>query len=305
MPPRSYPLSPPETAALTRLVLGFCIGRGSLCLVTRSISLQCYQPRAHEDYSFYQWRRLCQFLPRVHQPRLHENVTGKLIENPEESDDAAQWRMRTSSKHFRVAFTLLYPHGSGRGIQLTSDALSLLGAEAIASLWADRGRLVQGRGQPHVQGRLNLSRYDWGSAGCIAQWIQSLTGACSQIASNPRSKRSPMLFFDHSSIARLLGQLGDTWMAQAGCLRPKFALPAADEFREQLMRERLSSLPLNAPPVALPQTGGDPLETMATVTLPSLRIKRTRRRAPAAIPTPPGAAPDAAGPDCDSRRDTA
>lgn len=281
---RPTPLSPPEIAALTRLALSFCLGRGSLCTVTRSISLQLYQPRAAEEYIWYQWRRLSVYLPRIRQPRLHEAVTGQALEASETTQEgakptAAQWRLRVSSVHLQVAQRLLYPQpGSSRAF-VTADALSLVGVEGMAALWADRGRLVQPRGNPHAQGRLNLSRYDWSSAQAIQQWMRHLTGAEARIAGNPRNPQAPMLFLDHQDVVRLLGNLGDTWMAQARCLQAKFSLRAAQEWSDEMMRERLAAF--TPPPTP-------PLEQMveeAAGPVPTLRTLRTGRRAPQ---SPPG-----------------
>ncbi|MFO0000679.1 MAG: hypothetical protein ACK559_06095, partial [bacterium] len=43
-------LNPDESAALTRLVLSYCLGRGSICLCSRTYSLQLHQPSAHKEY---------------------------------------------------------------------------------------------------------------------------------------------------------------------------------------------------------------------------------------------------------------
>lgn len=199
-----------------------------------------------EDLIFYQWRRLCQFLPSVKQPKLHGQSTGKIIDDPQGGDDErpaqAQWRLRASSLHFHVAYRMLYPNGSGAGLQLTEEALSLIDTEAMASLWADRGRIHRPRSDPQAQGRLNLSRFDWGSAVLINQWIHRLSGASGTIAGNPWRRKTPMLFLDNSNLVKFLAVLGNTWHAQAGCLQSKFLLPEVRDLQEAMMRERMESL---------------------------------------------------------------
>jgi len=140
-------LNPDESAALTRLVLSYCLGRGSICLCSRTYSLQLHQPSAHKEYTHYQWRRLRQFLPTTKEPKYHPTGDGKA--------GTGQWRLRVSSKSFETAFHLLYPDG----FRLSSAVLELLGAEAIGALWADRGRVLMTRGANYCNGRLHLSRY--------------------------------------------------------------------------------------------------------------------------------------------------
>ncbi|MGB7564076.1 MAG: hypothetical protein WBM08_04910 [Prochlorococcaceae cyanobacterium] len=280
---RSAPLSPVETAALTRLAISFCLGRGSLCIVTRSISLQLYHPQRYGDLAFYQWRRICAFLPTCKQPFLHDQATAKRIPTDGADPSAgnpdgtpAQWRLRLSSLHFQVAYRLLYPGGKIMSLQLTPETLSLVGAEGIASLWADRARLIKGRGQPLVQGRLNLSRYSFTSAHTVAQWIAAITTASSIVGKNPASD-GPMLFFDHEQTIRLLGALEGTWHAQAACLREKFTAPQVSDLQEQLIRERLALVSGTAPrwQEELPMSDEQRGEVQ-------LRVKK--RRAPAALP---------------------
>ncbi len=213
-PPRTV-LNPSESAALTRLVLAYCLGRGSICLCSRSYALQLHQPRANMDYTHYQWRRLRQFLPNTKAPR-YVPVKGDTGDGR-----AGQWRLRVSSKYFETAFHLLYPDG----FQLRPPVLELLGAEAIASLWADRGRILVTRGRNFATGRLNLSRLTFEEAELVAEWISRLTGSGSTLHHGPRSFEAPMLYFDAESTANLMRAVSDTWMAQAGCLQRKFQVP--------------------------------------------------------------------------------
>ncbi len=268
---RAAPLSPPEIAGLTRLALSFSLGRGSICVVTRSFSLQLYQPRSAEDYIWYQWRRLAVFLPTIRQPRLHEAVTGLADEDGSLDGKAAQWRLRVSSVHLQAAWRMLHPSGPANPLQgsnnapllITPECLSMLGIEAMAALWADRGRLHQPRGNPHAQGRLNLSRYDWASAATIQRWISHLAGADSKLAENPRSSGAPMLFFEHSELAKLLGQMSDTWMAQAGCLERKFRTQESREWSEEMLAQRLSVYMPEVPePQEVLNDAGSPVPTL-------------------------------------------
>jgi hypothetical protein len=285
---RSTPLSPPESAALTRLVIAYCLGRGSLCKASRTLCLQLYHPARFEEYAFYQWRRIRRFLPSCRPPRLHEQKTGRVMggapqgfsgretlgtpgsaapepADNEEGTQQAQWRMRVSSLHFQSALHLLYPMGGGRGLEITSDALSLVGAEALASLWADRGRLMRRKSSSCVEGRLNLSRLSFGSAATIAQWIAQVAWAQPVLAPNPRYPSAPMLFFDHTQMARFLGVLGETWMATAPSLASKFALPAALDLQQQLIDERLAFYtPIEAAAQRGELTNPDPMPTLRT-----------------------------------------
>ncbi len=275
---RSAPLSPPESAALTRLVIAYCLGRGSLCVASRTLCLQLYHPSRFEEYAFYQWRRIRRFLPNARPPKLHEQKTGKVVSEDDEIAGQAQWRMRVSSLHFRTAFNLLYPMGGGRGLEITPDALSLVGAEALASLWADRGRLVKRKSSRCIEGRLNLSRHSWGSAQAIAQWISQVAWAQPVLAPNPNQPKAPMLWFDHTQMTRFLGVLGETWMATAPSLAAKFALPAAIDLQQQLLDERLALyVPLEAAALQGP----------VGAQMPTLRTASGNRTRPKPAPTLP------------------
>jgi hypothetical protein len=234
---RRIQLSSVESAALTRLVIAYCLGRGSLCYVSRSISLQISHAFHEEDYILYKWRRICQFLPQTTPPQLYR--LGRGGAQPDEA--FGQWRLRVGSKHFQVASNLLYPDGSANCIRLTSEPLELVGAEGIGALWADRGRIFHNRSSSFSQGRLNLSRYDWSSAALIGEWIGTLTGAHGQLLPNPRLPETPMLFFDHLALARLMDVLGNTWMSQANCLKPRFHLKESDALKEAQLRLSISN----------------------------------------------------------------
>lgn len=268
---KAVPLAPPERAALTRLALSYALGRGSICLVSRSWMLQLYQPELHRDYAFYQWQRLREFLPYCKEPKRFVRPSTKGKDAEEALAGGAEWRLRVSSLHLEVSFRLLYPQGSKGGARLTTDVLSLVGAEAMASLWADRGRLLRPKRGTLVTGLLALNRYDWGSAEAIRQWIESITGAAAQLGPNPRNRRHPALHFDHTQITRFIGMIRDTWHANAGCLSRKFALPAADELRELILADRLRDFsPVNEATIE------------RDVTLPQLRIRERTVRAPRA-----------------------
>jgi hypothetical protein len=234
---RRIQLSSGESAALTRLVIAYCLGRGSLCYVSRSLSLQISHAYGEEDYIHYKWRRLCQYLPRTTAPQLYR--LGRADAN--ENEAFGQWRLRVGSRHFRVASNLLYPDGNSGGIRLTSEPLELVGAEGIGALWADRGRIHYNRSSSFSQGRLNLSRFDWTSAALIAEWIGTLTGSHGELLPNPRLPETPMLFFDHLAIVRLMDALSGTWMAQAACLKPRFLLKESEALREAQLRLSISN----------------------------------------------------------------
>jgi len=231
-------LNPTESAALTRLVLAYCLGRGSICLCSRSYSLQLHQPRANMDYTHYQWRRLRQYLPNTKAPR-YVPVKGESADGR-----AGQWRLRVSSKYFETAFHLLYPDG----FQLNSSVLELLGAEAIGSLWADRGRILVTRGRNYCTGRLNLSRLTFEQAELVGEWISRLTGSGSTLHHGPRSFDAPMLYFDPEATENLMRALSETWMAQAGCLERKFQLPISRQ--AVTPRESLAAGLMMPPPTA-------------------------------------------------------
>ena len=218
-------LNPYEAAALTRLVMAFCLGKGSICLYSRSYVLQVAQPNRCGEYSRYQWRRLCQFIPTAKQPRFHPMDAAAA--NPE--TDKGQWRLRISSRWFETAYNMLYPLSHAdpstgyRPFQVEPETLDLLGAEAIASLWADRGRLLVGGRR--LRGQLGLTRMSFAEGELVQQWIARLTGAHSKLDVSPRNGQAPMLFFATDDILNLLQALRPIWMAQAPCLAHKFQPP--------------------------------------------------------------------------------
>lgn len=215
-------LNPYESAALTRQVMSFCLGKGSLCLYSRCYVLQIAQPHHAGDYAHYQWRRICQFIPTAKPPRFHP------LGNEQGGGDrqARQWRLRITSRWFETAYNMLYPqsgadpHTGYRPFQIEANALELLGAEAIASLWADRGRVIRGSGS--LKGQLNLSRITFEEAELLAAWIGRLTGAHGEIDRSPRNPGAPMLFLEQEDLLAMLQALRPTWMAQADCLLTKF-----------------------------------------------------------------------------------
>lgn len=213
-------LNPYESAALTRLVMAFCLGKGSICLYSRSYVLQIGQPLRCGDYSRYQWRRLCQFIPSAKEPALYA-----LDGNEPAQASKGQWRLRVSSRWFETAYNMLYPlsgmDDTGfRPFRIEPPTLELLGAEAIAALWADRGRLLVGG--KRLRGQMNLSRVSFEEAELVRDWISRLTGCHAEIDHSPRNGNAPMLFFDREAVLGLLQALRPTWMAQASCLASKF-----------------------------------------------------------------------------------
>lgn len=261
MPQGRPVLTPDESAALTRLVLSYCLGRGSICLCSRSYSLQLHQPQRHADYTAYQWRRLRQYLPNTKEPRYYPTSGAA---------HTGQWRLRVSSKYFETAYHLLYPDG----LRLTSAVLELLGAEAIGALWADRGRVLMTKNANFCNGRLGLSRYTFAEAELLHEWIRRLTGADGRVHHSPRDAQAPMLYYDSLATERLVTALRSTWMAQAPCLARKFRLPQRQAH-------------------ALPRDSAERLQ--AEMLMPQLQTRRTSgpllqtrrpRRAPGLQPLP-------------------
>lgn len=219
-------LNPYESTALTRLVMAFCLGKGSLCLYSRSVVLQVGQPSRCGDYSRYQWRRLCQFLPQAKPPVLFMSKHHQ----PEVAERKGQWRLRVCSRWFETAYNMLYPvdgmdETGFRPFRVDETALSLLGAEAMASLWADRGRLLTG--SRRLQGQLNLSQLSFSEAEVIQGWIARLTGAHGVVDHSPRRYGAPVLKLEGEDAAAMLQALKPTWHAQASCLASKFNYDSA------------------------------------------------------------------------------
>ena len=278
-------LTADEAAGLTRLALAYCLGKGSISLYSRCYVLQIPHPKQHEDYAFYQWRRLQAFLPAIKPPKL-QAVTGS-------SDDAGQWALRCGSRWFETAWRLLYGvHGR---FEVNPEVLQLLGAEALGSLWADRGRVLMTRGANFCHGRLNLSRYSWESAALIHSWIQLLTGASGKVHHSPRSVELPMLYYDSDNTERLVRSLSNTWMGGADCLQRKFRLPQRRHRQQLDLTEAVEAqnlmpvLPFTPPPVS------QPLVRHPRRTVPGARATEAPRSLePPQIRTAPG--PDPSGP---------
>jgi hypothetical protein len=147
----------------------------------------------------------------------------------EEGIGKGQWRLRVSSRWFETAYNMLYPLSGAdetgyRPFRIEPTTLELLGAEAIAALWADRGRLLTGGRR--LRGQLNLSRVTFEEAELVSDWIARLTGSHSKLDHSPRNGGAPMLFFDGEAVLGMLQALRPTWMAQAECLSLKFQPPA-------------------------------------------------------------------------------
>lgn len=231
MPRSRTVLTADESAALTRLSLAYCLGKGSISLYSRCFVLQIPHPQQQRDYAMYQWRRLATFLPGLKEPQLHA-VSSK-------DQGAGQWRLRCGSRWFETAWRLLYGvHGR---FEVNPEVLQLLGAEALGSLWADRGRVLMTRGANFCQGRLNLSRYSFQSAALVHSWIQLLTGASGKVHHSPRSTELPMLYYDSENTERLIGALANTWMGGADCLARKFRLPEHSSSRHLKTAELLEA----------------------------------------------------------------
>ena len=251
-------LNPYESAALTRLVMSFCLGKGSLCLYSRCYVLQIAQPNRAGDYAHYQWRRICQFIPTAKAPRFHPLGP----DGEGEGDDRGQWRLRITSRWFETAYNMLYPLSGAdpesgfRPFRIEQPALELLGAEAIASLWADRGRVLRGTGA--LKGQLNLSRISFEEADLLAAWISRLTGASGEVDRSPRNANAPMLFLEQDDLLAMLQALRPTWMAQAPCLLSKFqpelpppskAIPRRSRRRRLALSAAIESGPAGVAPV--------------------------------------------------------
>jgi hypothetical protein len=209
--------------------------------------LQIPHPQLQQDYAFYQWRRLATFLPTMKQPVL-QAVPAR--------EGTGQWNLRCGSRWFETAWRLLYGvHGR---FEVNPEVLQLLGAEALGSLWADRGRVLMTRGANYCQGRLNLSRYSWESAALLHSWIQLLTGASGKVHHSPRSVELPMLYYDSDNTERLVRAMASTWMAGSDCLQKKFRLPERSARGKSDPREILEAqalmpvLPFTPPTAAAP-----------------------------------------------------
>ena len=218
--------------------MSFCLGKGSICLYSRSYVLQIAQPNRCGPYSDYQWRRIVQFIPSAKPPKFHPM-------DPAHTDPATskgQWRLRLSSRWFETAYNLLYPqsHADPRGFRpfrIQPAALELLGAEAIGCLWADRGRLI--RNTRYLRGQLNLARISWEEAELVRDWIARLTGAHAKLDGSTRNAEAAMLFYGEDAMRELLAALRPQWVSQAPCLAAKFQPPESQGREHTLRRQSL------------------------------------------------------------------
>lgn len=82
-------------------------------------------------------------------------------------------RFRVSTNRLRTVYNLLYPRGERR---ITSPVLEMLGGRAAAWLWAEGAR-------PQQDGSVELKRVGGqvGEAALVSDWLETLTGASSQI----------------------------------------------------------------------------------------------------------------------------
>jgi len=181
------------------------------------------------EYVYYQWRRLRQFLPAIVEPKFHDYGKSKNGQT-----GIGQWRLRISSVRFQIALNLLYSDE----MVLTPEVLSLLGAEAIGSLWADRGRILSTRNAAHGTARLDVGRYSYNEAELIAGWIAALTGSHATLGRGHRQTDTPMLFFDQAATVNLMNAMAGTWFGQAQCLQAKFKIPERPEKAARKERSR-------------------------------------------------------------------
>lgn len=211
-----------EAAALTRLVISYCLGRGLLSRPSGHISFCVHHPPEREDYAHYQWKRMKQLIPNCKEPSYVPSY------NPDSRPGGGSWRLRVGSRWFETAWNLLYSDGY---FHVGSHVLELVGAEAIAALWADRGRIQWSRRSKEWIGRLSLLRYPWDSAQMVHDWIYTLTGALGRIGHHPNNHDTPMIHYPQEELVKLLSGLSHTWMAQAPSLE--------DVFRTQALRNEI------------------------------------------------------------------
>lgn len=107
-------------------------------------------------------------------------------------------RFRVSTTKLRLIHNLLYPGGERR---VTSTALEMLGARAAAWLWAEGAR-------PRRDGSVELDRVGGSDheARLIQQWLQTLTGAESQVLAH---MVRPRLLFPESEARKIRNALID------------------------------------------------------------------------------------------------
>jgi hypothetical protein len=209
-------LCPSTAAALTRAVLPFCLGRGSISVFSRSYNLSLQHPRERREVAWHQRSRLLAYLPRMKEPRwVPSTATGA-------RQEAGWWRLRVANASLETAWRLLYHSGS---YSITEEILEILGIDAIASLWADRGSLKSRANRSICTGRLNLVRHGFPSAQLIHDWIYTHTGVTGSIIRSPHSGDVPVIRYDTDAVEALMQRLQHTWYAKEETLRAVFRTP--------------------------------------------------------------------------------
>ena len=212
-------LSPFDASAFTRVVMSFCLGKGTICMYSRSYVLQISQRQNRKDYAFYQARRLRQFLPSVKPARYQ--VLGTSAKDP--SRHIGEWRIRVASRYLLTAYNLLYPQQGEehRKFVITPPALEALGLEALACLWSDRATVEQKVAGPRA--RLSFGRQSHEEVELLADWCERLTNVRPELAPHRTSvKLGPSLIFKGDGIHTVLEALKTQWHASAPCLHDKF-----------------------------------------------------------------------------------
>lgn len=106
-------------------------------------------------------------------------------------------RFRFTSNALRPIYNLLYPNGDGK--EITSTVLELLGGRAAAWLWAEGARR---QGRDTLLGRVGSSETE---AALVSSWIQTLTGAESEVTTACWLK--PKLHFKPEAAAQVRAAL--------------------------------------------------------------------------------------------------
>lgn len=229
-------MSPSEAAALTRLVLSYCLGRGSITAQSRSWVLKINQSSHREAVAAHEWEQLREFLPTI---KPYKWVPGY---SDRAAPGAGNWQVRVSSRYFETAHNLLYSNGF---YVIRSSILELLGAEAIAALWADRGELLEAINRKGVLGKLTLNRYDFKGAECVRDWLYTLTGAKTWMSHVSYAPTTPVLEFDRQSMTQLMESIAHTWYAKTPVLRRQFDVPIElrSEVAERIRQQRTQTAP--------------------------------------------------------------
>lgn len=216
MPARVH-LSPDQSVALTRQVLAFCLGKGSMAYYSRAWSFSITHPKPLLEYAHYQRSRLLRLVPTIRPPLWVKRRDASATETD------GGYQLRFSSIYLETAYMLAYPNGEYR---ISSGILEMLGAEAIACLWADRGRIKIHKQRNTAVGLLLLQRHEFDAAELIHDWIFTLTGARARIGRNRATAHMPALWYTTDQLEKLMAALAHTWPAKAECLMPKFYRPA-------------------------------------------------------------------------------